>query len=78
MMEQEIQIFKNEQFGEIRTMLDEKGEPLFVGMDVAKVLGYSNYRDAIRKHVDNEDKGVAKCDTLGGTQNLTVINESGL
>ena len=77
-MEQEIQIFKNEQFGEIRTMLDEKGEPLFVGMDVAAVLGYSNYRDAIRKHVDNEDKGVAKCDTLGGTQNLTVINESGL
>ena len=47
-MEQEIQIFKNEQFGEIRTMLDEKGEPLFVGMDAAKVLGYSNYRAAIR------------------------------
>ena len=65
-MEQEIQIFKNEQFGEIRTMLDEKGEPLFVGMDVAKVLGYSNYRDAIRKHVDNEDKdGVAIRDAIG-------------
>ena len=79
MMEQEIQIFKNEQFGEIRTMLDEKGEPLFVGMDVAKVLGYSNYRDAIRKHVDNEDKdGVAIRDAIGRDQKMVVINESGL
>ena len=78
-MEQEIQIFKNEQFGEIRTMLNEKGEPLFVGMDVAKVLGYSNYRDAIRKHVDNEDKdGVAIRDAIGRDQKMVVINESGL
>lgn len=53
-------------------------EPYFVGKDVAQVLGYSNPRDAIAKHVDAEDKGVAKCDTLGGQQNQTVINESGL
>ena len=38
----------------------------FVGKDVATILGYSNPRDAISKHVDDEDKGVAKCDTLGG------------
>lgn len=50
----------------------------FVGKDVASILGYSNVRDAIAKHVDEEDKGVAKCDTLGGKQNFTVINESGL
>ena len=49
-----------------------------MGKDVAMALGYSNYRDAIWKHVDNEDNGVAKCDTLGGTQKLTFINESSL
>ena len=72
------QIFHHELFGEIRTMTDEKGETFFVGKDVAEALGYKNYRDAIGKHVDNEDKGVVKCDTLGGSQDLSVINESGL
>ncbi len=51
---------------------------MFVGKDVATALGYSNVRDALSKHVDSEDKGVAKCDTLGGAQKLTLINESGL
>lgn len=73
----ELEIFKNEEFGEIRTVVIEN-EPWFVSKDVAFVLGYSNPRDAISKHVDVEDKGVAKCDTLGGSQDLTVINESGL
>lgn len=72
----EIQTFDFDGSG-IRTLtIDE--EPYFVGKDVAQVLGYSNPRDAIAKHVDAEDKGVAKCDTLGGQQNQTVINESGL
>lgn len=62
---------------EVRSLLIDN-EPWFVGKDVAEVLGYLNTRDAINKHVDNDDKGVAKCDTLGGTQDLTVINESGL
>ena len=73
-----IQIFKHKMFGEIRTMTNEKGETFFVGNDVAKALGYSDVRKAIRVHVDSEDKGVAKCDTLGGEQNLVIINESGL
>ena len=73
----ELKIFKNELFGEIRIIEIDK-EPWFVGKDVAEVLGYSNPRDALSKHVDDEDKGVAKCDTLGGSQDLTVINESGL
>lgn len=73
----QIQIFKNEEFGDIRTVTID-GEPWFVGKDVAEILGYSNSRDALAKRVDEEDKGVAKCDTLGGTQELTVINESGL
>ncbi|MDY4865761.1 phage antirepressor KilAC domain-containing protein [Limosilactobacillus sp.] len=53
-------------------------EPYFVGKDVATILGYSNTRDALSHHVDDEDKGVAKLDTLGGRQNQTIINESGL
>lgn len=62
---------------EIRTLLINN-EPYFVGKDVAEILGYKNVRDALSKHVDDEDKGVAKCDTLGGKQDLTVINESGI
>lgn len=62
---------------EVRTVLIDD-EPYFVGKDVAEVLGYSNVRDALSKHVDEEDKGVAFCDTLGGQQKMTTINESGL
>lgn len=46
--------------------------------DVAQVLGYSNIRDALNRHVDDEDKEVAKHDALGGKQDITIINESGL
>lgn len=45
---------------------------------MTNILGYSNSRKAISDHVDEEDRGVTKCDTLGGTQELTIINESGL
>jgi len=75
---QKITVFNHEMFGQIRTMTNEKGETFFVGKDVAEALGYKNTRDALNKHVDFEDKGVAKCDTLGGEQNLVLINESGL
>lgn len=73
----ELQIFKHEEFGEIR-MMEVNGNPYFVGKDVAEILGYSNSRKALADHVDEDDKGVTKCDTLGGSQQLTVINESGL
>lgn len=72
-----LQIFKNEEFGQVR-VATINNEPWFVGKDVAQVLGYSNTSDALKKHVDEDDKGVAKCDTLGGKQSLTIINESGL
>lgn len=65
----ELQIFNNEEFGEVRSLIIDN-EPWFIGKDVATVLGYTNPRDALSKHVDDEDKGVAKCDTLGGKQNL--------
>lgn len=73
----ELQIFSNPEFGSIRTV-DQNGEPWFVGKDVAAALGYSNHRKALIDHVDEQDKGVTKCDTLGGSQEVTVINESGL
>ena len=73
----ELQVFNNAEFGSVRSLM-VNGEPYFVGRDVAKILGYANPNDALAKHVDEEDKGVAKCDTLGGIQELTVINESGL
>ena len=77
-METNIQIFRNETFGEIRTMTNEKGETFFVGKDVAMALGYSNPLKALRVHVDDEDKGVTEMGTPGGTQKVTFINESGL
>lgn len=73
----ELQIFNSEEFGEIRTVTIDN-EIYFVGKDVAEALGYSNTRDAISTHVFDEDRGVETIDTLGGKQNMTVINESGL
>ena len=73
-----MKIFRHEMFGDIRTMTNESGETFFVGKDVAEALGYSNPRKALLDHVDVEDKGVTKRDTLGGSQNLVIINESGL
>lgn len=73
----ELQIFNSEEFGEIRTVTIDD-EIYFVGKDIAKALGFSNSRDAILTHVFDEDKGVETIDTLGGKQNMTVVNESGL
>lgn len=73
----ELQIFKNEQFGQVQ-LLEINNEPWFVGKEIAEILGYKNSRDALSKHVDEEDKGVAKRDTLGGSQDQVIINESGL
>ena len=72
-----LQQFTNPAFGTIRTT-EIEGEPWFVGKDVASVLGYTNPRKALADHVDADDKGVTKRDTLGGAQEMTVINESGL
>ena len=76
-MMNELKIFKNDEFGEVRTILIG-AEPYFVGKDVAEILGYRNSRKALIDHIEDEDKAVTKCDTLGGMQDLTVINESGL
>ncbi len=72
-----LQIFKNEEFGEVRTVTIND-EPWFVGKDVATVLGYERTADAIRQHVESDDKGIGEIQTPGGIQNMTIINESGL
>ena len=77
----ELQIFKNPEFGEIRT-IERGGEPWFVGKDVAEILGYSNPNEALQDHVDEEDKLNSK--TLSsftldlGQRGGWLINESGL
>ena len=76
-MGNKMTVFENEEFGQVRTV-EIEGEPWFVGKDVALALGYSNPQEAIRYHVDDEDKGVNEMVTPGGKQHLPIINESGL
>lgn len=76
-MNNEIQIFKSDSFGAVRTV-EVEGTPYFVGKDVAEILGYSNTRDALARHVDDEDKNTVVIPDGIGNPNKTVINESGL
>lgn len=80
----ELQVFKNQEFGSVRTLVINS-EPWFVGKDVTKALGYDNPSKAIRDHVEEEDKRVGVqnvtpyiIDSLGRKQHPTFINESGL
>lgn len=77
MTENAIKIFENEEFGQIR-IIKKDGEAWFVGKDVATALGYKEPTKAAREKVDVEDKGVSKIDTPSGTQEMIIINESGL
>lgn len=61
----------------VRTVLIDD-EPWFVGKDVAKILGYANTKDALLKHVDDEDKLGSQITTSGQKRNMVVVNESGL
>ena len=73
----EIKIFDNPEFGKVRTM-EINGEPYFVGKDVAEILGYKDTSDAMKRHVDNEDK-LTRCFTDSGqNREMYIINESGL
>lgn len=77
----EVQVFTNEEFGSVRTIV-VNGDPWIVGKDVAEKLGYSNARKAIADYVDEEDKkhsyGVTIRDSTGREQKPIVINESGM
>lgn len=72
-----LQLFDNPEFGKVRVIIID-GELWFVANDVASALGFGNPRQALKSHVDDEDKGVHDMDTPGGYQSVTVINESGL
>lgn len=75
---QELQIFKNEEFGEVRTVAIDN-EPWFVGKDIAEALGYSDTNKAVAMHVENEDKKLNdKTSPSFGQRGATLINESGL
>ena len=76
-MENNLEIFTNPEFGNIR-IIDKNGEPWFIGKDVAEALGYEASRNAITKHVDDEDKLTHQISASGQNRNMTVINESGL
>ena len=71
------QIFKSKEFGQIRTCMMD-GETYFVGKDVASALGYKNTKDALMRHVDEDDKRGSGITTPLGIQQATIINESGL
>jgi prophage antirepressor-like protein len=76
-MNKNIISINHEQFGQLRAVLDERGEPWFVGSDVANSLGYSNPRKALRDHVDEEDKTRNETFLVNGTAPI-LINESAL
>lgn len=76
-MSNELKIFNNDEFGEVRiTTIDN--EPYFVGKDIAVALGYKDTSDALKRHVDDEDK-LTRCFTDSGqSRQMIIINESGL
>lgn len=74
---QQLQTFMYDEQA-VRTLFDSKGEVFFVGNDVAKLLGYSNYRNAVINHVDTEDKQRTQIEDAGQSREMTIINESGL
>jgi prophage antirepressor-like protein len=80
-MKNQLQIFEHKDFGKVR-IIDIDGEPWFVAKDVSDALGYSNSRDALKKHVDIEDKQILQRSQNATfdipTRGFAIINESGL
>ena len=78
----DIQLFENTEFGELTVLTFEDGEDIvwFIGKEVTTLLGYSNTRDALKKHVDDEDKNTVaiRDGNQKGNPNKVIINESGL
>lgn len=63
---------------EVRVIKDDEGNPWWVANDVCDVLGFKNPRQAIATHIEEDEKGVQKMDTMGGIQEMVIISESGL
>ena len=73
----ELKIFENPEFGKVRTVVINN-EPWFVGNDIARALGYKDLYSALRHNVENEDKRLCPVSSTSGTQDTTVVNESGM
>ena len=73
----DIQTFESNEFGKIRAMRSENGEPIFVAKDVCAALGLGNSRQALAR-LDEDEKGVISIDTPGGEQQMQAVNEAGL
>ena len=71
-------IFHSEEFGAIRTISNEQGEPMFCAKDVAEALGYKLARKAVQDHVEKGDVLKWNTPTTSGVQTMIYINESGL
>lgn len=76
-MDNKLILFEHEDFGQIRSVVIDD-DPWLVGKDVAMALGYSDTDQAIRRHVDDEDKLTRRFDGSGQNRDMLVINESGL
>ncbi len=72
-----LQVFSNAEFESVRSTMI-KDEPWFVDKDVAEILGYKDTVNALKAHVDSEDKRGWQITTQFGTKETTIINESGL
>lgn len=73
----ELKIFENPAFGKVR-VVEQGGEPWFVGKDVAEILGYQNGSRDVNRHVDEDDRQNYQNGTFESNRGLTIINESGL
>ena len=76
-MNNELQIFNNSDFGNIR-VVENGGEPWFVGKDIAEALAYKDTSDALKRHVDNDDKLTRRFTDSGQSREMYIINESGV
>lgn len=76
-MSKEMQVFTNEEFGSIRVILID-GNPWFVGVEIARRLGYDNPRSTVHNYIDKEYTCVSKINTQGQMRNVTLVNEAGL
>ena len=72
----DIQVFKNDQFGQVRAARGKNGEPVFVAKDICAILDLGNPRSSIAL-LDDDEKGVHSVDTPGGKQQMTTVTEPG-
>ena len=71
------QVFDNPEFGTIRVVKSESGEPMFLVKDICDFFGVTN-RNRVLQQLDDDEKGGTQIDTPGGKQTMTYLTEAGL